>query len=214
MEAKPLLILGTSYLAYELADYLSDMPEWRLDGFVENLDLDRCQETMLGKRIYWVEEIAGMAATHHVVCGISTTQRVTYIEQVEAMGMRFATLIHPAARVSRTTEIGAGSIISPGVHIASHARIGCNVFVNRGVLIGHHTVIDDLVTIQPGANIAGVCRIGRGAYIAMAAVVLDRKRVGAHAVVGAGSVITRDVPDNVQVVGMPGRVVKEGVCGK
>jgi len=45
-------------------------------------------------------------------------------------------------------------------------------------------------------------------------VVLDHLSVGARSIVGAGAVVTRDVPDNVQVVGVPARIVKENVAGK
>ena len=83
-----------------------------------------------------------------------------------------------------------------------------------GALIGHHTVIGNFVTIQPGANVAGVCHVGEGTYIGMGAIVLDRIRIGAHSVVGAGAVVTKDVPDHVQVVGVPARIVKESVRGK
>jgi acetyltransferase EpsM len=86
--------------------------------------------------------------------------------------------------------------------------------VNRGVLIGHHTRIGDYVTLSPGANVAGCVEVGDGAYVGMGATVLDRISIGSHSIVGAGAVVTRDVPEKVQVQGVPARVVKEGVEGR
>ena len=70
------------------------------------------------------------------------------------------------------------------------------------------------MTIQPGANVAGACHIGQATYIGMGAIVIDHITVGSHSVVGAGAVVTKDVPDNVVVVGVPARVVKENIAGK
>lgn len=211
---RPLLILGARTLALEVADFLRDIPEYQLIGFVENMDQERCREKLEGYPILWVEELASLSATHWAVCALATTTRSLFTRQAAELGLRFATLIHPTAYVSPSTEIGEGTIISPGVVIASHSRLGRHVFVNRGALIGHHTRIGDHVTIQPGANIAGHCEIGESTYIGMQAAVLDRLRVGRGVVVGAGAVVTKDLPDSVQVVGVPARIVKENIRPK
>jgi sugar O-acyltransferase (sialic acid O-acetyltransferase NeuD family) len=212
--AKPLLILGTRLLAEELADWIADIPGYEVAGFVENQERDRCALRVAGLPVYWIDELPKFAKTHLFACGIATTHRVTYLEQVTALGCKFATLIHPTSRVSSKSTLGAGTLISPGVQVASHTRLGRHVFVNRGALIGHHATIHDYATLQPGANLAGATVIGAATYIGMGAMVLDRIRVGAQSVVGAGSVVTHDVADNVQVQGVPARVVKSGVLGK
>lgn len=211
---QPLLILGTRTFAVEVADLVSEIPEYQLVGFVENMDKQKCKEKLEGLPILWVDDLAGLIGTPWAVCGLATTQRASYIEQVAKIGIRFATLISPSARISPKSHAGEGSIISPGVIIASHTTFGCHVLVNRGALIGHHTVIGDFATIQPGANIAGVCKIGEAAYIGMGALVLDHVNIGAHSVVGAGAVVNKDVPDHVQVVGVPARIVKQNISGK
>ena len=211
---KPLLILGTRMLAQELADLVSEVPGYRLVGFVENMEPDRCREPLEGLPVHWIDTLGKLAHDHFAICGISTTHRTGYIQQVRALGMPFATIVHPTSRISSRTTLGTGTIISASVTIAAHSRLGNHVFVNRGALIGHHTTICDYATIQPGANIAGACHVGEGAYIGMSAVVLDRKKIGSHSVVGAGAVVTADVPDRVQVVGVPARIVKRDIDGK
>ena len=49
------------------------------------------------------------------------------------------------------------------------------------------------------------------AYVATGAVVIDHVSVGSGSVVGAGAVVVADVPDRVQVLGVPARIVKEGI---
>lgn len=53
--------------------------------------------------------------------------------------------------------------------------------------------------------------IGEGAYVGMGAIVLERITIGGYSVIGAGAVVTRDVPQHVQVMGIPARITKENV---
>ncbi|MGD0272949.1 MAG: acetyltransferase [Gaiellaceae bacterium] len=213
MAAQKLLILGTRMLALEVADLATDAG-FEIAGFVENLDPERCVESLEGLPVHWIDDVAAYADTHLAVCALGTTHRHRFVEQAAQLGFRFATVVHPSARVSTRSRVGEGTIVSAGAVIAAHSTIGRHVLVNRGVLIGHHTEIADYVSIQPGANVAGACRIGERAYIAMSAVVIDRVTVGSYSVVGAGAVVTKDVPENVQVVGVPARIVKENVEGR
>jgi len=209
-----LIILGTRLFAEEVADLVGDGMEYELAGFGENWERERCRAPFLGLPVHWVDDLPSLAATHVAVCAIGTTKRAAFIAQVEGMGFRFATVLHPTARVSRTARVGAGSIVSAGVVVAAHATIGCHVIVNRGGLIGHHAVIGDCVTVSPGANIAGCARIGAGTYVGMGAIILDRINVGTKAIIGAGAIVAKDVPDNVEVMGTLARVLRADVEGR
>lgn len=209
----PLLILGTSDFAVEIADVASDCPQFELAGFVENLEPARCDGTIDGLPVLWIEEAAGLAATHLAVCGLGTTKRSRYTEQAADLGLRFATVVHPTARVSSKSVLGEGTIVSVGAIVAAHARIGRHVILSRGALVGHHTEIGDHTSVQAGANVAGSCRIGDGVFVGMGVQVVDHRSVGSHSVLGAGAVVTKDLPEGVVAVGVPARIVREGVEG-
>jgi len=208
------LILGTRTLAVEIADIISELPNVQLAGFVENMEQQKCEKTLENLPVYWIDDAAKLSKTHCAVCALATTHRKRFIEQVSAFNMPFATIVHPTARISAKSSLGEGTIVSAGVIIGAYTNIGRHVIINRGALIGHHTKISNYVTIQPGANIAGLCNIAEGAYIGMGAIVLDRISIGTHSIIGAGAVVTKDVPDNVQVIGIPAKIVKENIEGK
>ncbi len=214
MKPKPLLILGTTPYALVFADAFSTVPEFQVVGFVENLDRQRCGQTHGGLPVHWVDEIASLRDTHSVICCLSTTHRDRYVQQVKHLGFSFATLIHPTSVVSKKSAVEEGVSLNIGCIVAGFTRIGRYVQVNRGVTIGHHTVIEDCVTIQPGVNIAGNCHLGPQTYVGIGATIVDGIKIGAHSVIGAGSVVTKDVPDHVLAVGVPAKVVKEGIEGK
>ena len=205
---RPLLILGTRLLAEELTDLVSDIPGWEVAGYVENLDRAQCARKIAGKPVFWVDDIGQFQSTHSAICGISTVERWRFVDQVSQWDLPFATLVHPLARVSRTSTIGEGSILSPGAIIASNTRLGRHVFVNRGVLIGHHTEVEDYVSVQPGANIAGAVKIGARTYVGMGAMVIDHISIGRECKIAAGSVVTRNLPDHSHVAGSPARNVR------
>ncbi len=209
-----ILILGNNILAEELTDVISEIPGYEVAGYVENLDPDRCKNRLFDLPVYWAEDIGPLKDTHLCVCGISTTHRRKYIEQVQKMGMHFATIIHPTARVSARAEIGNGCIITPLSNVSYGTTLGEYVFVNKGVIIGHHSNIGSFCTIQPGTTVAGKVTIGSGTYVAMGSTIIDRINIGQNCVIGAGSVVVKDVPDSVQVVGVPARIVKTGIEGK
>jgi len=210
-EKEKLIILGAGLFAVEVADYISGIKDYELAGFVEGINQEICHETLLGLPVIWIGDVARLndSSSYKAVCAVGTTKRKHFIRQAVSSGLKFATIVHPAAQVSNSAILGKGTIISPGAIIAANTRIGCHVIINRGCLIGHHVEIGNYVTISPGANIAGKAKIGDLCYIGMGAVILDGISVGNNSIVGAGSVVTKDVPCSVKVLGIPARISKE-----
>ena len=208
-----LVVLGTSLLSPEIADLATDAG-FDVTGFIENRDRSKCKADFDGRPVHWIDDCESLTATHLAVCGLGTTTRSVFTDQAAAVGFRFATVIHPTAHVSRTSTIGEGSIVGVHVAVASHTEIGRHVFLNRGSSIGHDTRIGDHVSVLPGATIAGACIVGRAAYIAMGSVVTDRITIGEESIVAAGAVVVEDVPSNVQVMGIPAKIVKRDVHGR
>lgn len=126
-----------------------------------------------------------------------------------ALGDRSYVAAH--AHVSGDVAIGADCSVNVSVAVRGRVRIG------RAVRIGSHASIlgfehgfADLereLFRQPLSS-AGVT-IGDDVWIGNHAVVLDGVRIGSHAVVGAASVVTKDVPDWSVVVGNPARLVRD-----
>ena len=213
-DSYPLLILGTRTLAEEVADIVSDGTEYHVAGFVENMNRDRCEAPLDGLPVYWIDDVHQFSGTHFAVCALGTTRRFRFTAEAAERGLRFATIVHPLARVSRRAVVGEGSVLGPGAIVGTRSQVGKHVFVNRGALIGHHTRIGDHVSVMPGANIAGNCVVGDRCYIGMGAAVIDNLEIGNDSIVGAGAVVTKNVPARVQVVGVPARIVRHDVEGR
>lgn len=98
-----------------------------------------------------------------------------------------------------TIVYGAGgTTIGNGVRIAAHSMI---------VPENHNPGSDALPIIASGKTRQGV-RIEDNVWIGSGVRVLDGVRIGRNAIIGAGSVVTRSVPNDVTAVGIPARVIK------
>lgn len=88
-------------------------------------------------------------------------------------------------------------------------RIGTGSWLLKHSHVGHDAQVGSYVTIATGAVVGGYCVIGDGVRIGLNATILPFRSVGAGAHVGAGAVVTRDVPAGMTVVGNPARMLSD-----
>lgn len=121
-------------------------------------------------------------------------------------GLRTEALVHPRAFVADDARIGRGSQILAMAVVAADVTLGAACIVNHKASIDHECRVDDGVHLAPGATLCGCVTIEPFAMIGAGAVVLPRLRIGRGSIVGAGAVVTRDVPDGVVVAGNPATI--------
>ncbi len=129
-------------------------------------------------------------------------------------------------------QIGEGCYIEPPLHSnfgGGHVHFGKNVYVNFNLTLvdDTHIYVGDYTMIGPNVVIATAghpilpelreqayqynmpVRIGKNCWIGSGAIILPGITIGDNVVVGAGSVVTKDLPSNVVAVGNPCRVLRE-----
>ena len=121
---------------------------------------------------------------------------------------RSAIVIHPSAIVSPSARIGPGSVILARAVVNAGVTVGADSIINTGAIIEHDCTIGDHAHIAPGAILGGGCSAGSFAHIGLGARVLPRIRIGAETVIGAGSVVIRDIAAHLVVAGVPSRVLR------
>ena len=123
------------------------------------------------------------------------------------------------------TKIGAFVEIQKGVKIGKDCKISSHTFICEGitvedqVFIGHNvTFINDKYprAINPDGSLQTdddwVCvptLVKKGVSIGSSATILCGVTIGQNVIVGAGSVVTKDVPDNVIIAGVPAKIIKK-----
>ncbi|MHB9029525.1 MAG: serine O-acetyltransferase [Candidatus Latescibacterota bacterium] len=101
--------------------------------------------------------------------------------------------------IGYTTDIGSGFYIGNfgNIVVNGKAKIGKNCYISQGVTIGQTN----------RGNYEGIPTIGDGVYIGSGAKVIGSVKIGNNVAIGANCVVTKDIPDNAVVVGIPGRVI-------
>ncbi len=107
-------------------------------------------------------------------------------------------------------DIGAGCVLSRGVHISSRTQVklgdGCMVGEYTSIRDANHRYGPDLVIRDSGFESAPIT-LGRQVWLGARCTVLAGVSIGDHAVIGAGSVVTRSIPAYAVAVGVPARVL-------
>lgn len=187
-------------------------PGFRVAGFIDN-DPAKKGTTFLGYPVFGGFEVLDELIERDVrfvnlITGSTRTRYETSLEMA-ARGCRFANLIHPSVDLTMV-DLGVGNYVQENVVLQAAVRLGDNSSVHIGTLVGHETVIGSSVFIAHGCSISGLVQIRDGVFMGTHATVIPRITIGRWATIGAGTVVTKDVPDYATVVGVPGKVIRMG----
>jgi len=121
---------------------------------------------------------------------------------------RFATIVHPSAVVSEQAKFGVGvvimplAVVSPGVVMKDHSQLYAQGF------IGHDSHIGEMAFLAANSHTGGRVKVGVGAHIGIMSTSIERTNIGKFSIVGAASVVLKDVQPYSVVVGNPARVIR------
>lgn len=122
--------------------------------------------------------------------------------------LKFPSVFAEDVKCSDTVAFGQGCIVCLSNIITVDSTIGDFVVLNPDCTVGHDVVIDNYVTLNYSVNISGNVHIHDCVEIGTGTNVIQGKTIGNNAIIGAGSVVTRDIPDNCTAVGIPAKPIK------
>lgn len=132
--------------------------------------------------------------------------RSEIIMKLKKASAKIITLIHPAAAISRSASIGAGTVVMANVVVNADAKIGNGVILNTASTVDHDCMVDDFAHISPGAHLSGGVAVGKQSWIGAGAVVKHDITIGNQVIIGAGAAVTSDIDSNSKAVGVPARL--------
>ena len=212
---KDIVIIGAGGVGRETALIIQDInkvnKEWNLLGFIDdNADIK-------GSKVNGYEVLGNLSFLEnynkeiYVVCAIANYKiKKTIIEKLKNnTNIKYATLVHPSTKINNTVEIGEGCIVYQNVILTANISIGNHVIISPRCGIGHDARVENYCSLLWNVSVSGNVLLKEGVLLGSASTIIQGLTVGEGSILGAGTVVIRDIADNVTAVGNPARILKK-----
>jgi sugar O-acyltransferase (sialic acid O-acetyltransferase NeuD family) len=139
-----------------------------------------------------------------VMCVGDVSQRKKMMQRFINLGGRPASFITPFCKISPFVKnIGAGTMILNEAEMEPGVTVGEHCLLNKKSKYGHGCTVGNNTEVGPMATIAAYAQVGDDCLIGISALILPKIKIGNNVTVSAGSVVTKNIPDNAVVAGVP-----------
>lgn len=208
---KDIVIVGAGGFGREVAWLIERIntvkPTWNILGAVDEDPSKEFGRYGVVGNDEWLLSHEGPIAVAVAVGGARLRKRIC--ERLRANPrVEFPNLIDPSVMYADDLELGVGNIVCAGTIVTVGVAIADFCIVNLDCTIGHDARLDDYVTLYPSVNVSGTTALGECVEIGTGSQIIQLKSVGEGSIVGAGAVVSGDIPAHCTAVGVPARPIK------
>lgn len=132
---------------------------------------------------------------------ISPDIRISLFNKLKSYHAIIPVIKSPLAYLSKSAQVGEGSILMHRAVVNANARIGANCIINSSSLVEHDAEIGAHCHISTGALINGGVLIGEGCFVGSGAIIREGIQIGDRVHIGAGQVVLRNISTGTKVRG-------------
>lgn len=207
---KSVIILGAGGHAQVVADIFLLEEKYTIVGFLDD-DQALHNQTIMDIPVLGSMDQLGDFQHEHIFIAIGDNKiRAALFSKLAQAGESIINAIHPRSIISPSVQIGTGVLICAGVIINPGTVIEDNAILNTGCIVDHHNIIQKHVHLAPGCKLGGDVSVGTGSLVGIGATVMPQLEIGKWSEVGAGAVVTKNIKDDITVIGVPARDINEG----
>lgn len=203
--SKSVVIIGASGHGKVIADIIVNSDD-KVLGFLDDAD------DVQGKKIIGFPVLGKIADfDKYRDCEFVIAIGNPYIREKisNELPVKWYTAIHPAAVISSLdVEIGEGTVIMANAVVNPSARIGKHCIINTGAIVEHDNILEDYVHLSPNVTLAGIVKVGKSTHIGAGSCTKQVLNIASDCIIGAGSVIVKDITESGTYVGVPARKIK------
>jgi sugar O-acyltransferase (sialic acid O-acetyltransferase NeuD family) len=210
---KNIILFGAGNQAHYTIDIIEKENKYNIIGVIDSvheIGTFRFGYEVLGR----VDDLISIQQKYNIEGGIISigdnwSRYAVYNQIIKLVpNFKFVNAIHPSVIIGNTTKLGSGIVAMAGCIFNPLATIGNFTFFATGAQVEHDNVIHDFSSISAGSITGGYVILGKFSAITLGVTVLDRIEIGENTVVGAGSLVTKSLPDNVLAYGAPAQIIR------
>ena len=122
-------------------------------------------------------------------------KRRKFFDEAKNKGYELYSYVHPSTKIWDEFEMGENCFILAENIIQPFVKIGDNVLIGSNNLISHNTVIENNCFLTSNITLGGHITVGENSFIGLSATINQRVKIGKECIIGAGTLITKDVND-------------------
>lgn len=182
-------------------------PDWNIVGFLDDNPNALDKYDYDGRAVSSISDYAPQKNDYLVLALGSPKLKRKVVTMLEARGGTFLSFAHRTTIIGRNVLMGKGCILCPHSVLTCDITLGDFVTVNCFSGAGHDVRIGSFSTLSGHVDITGFATIGADVLIGSNASILPGVTVGENSVVGAGSIVIRNVKRDTTVFGNPAKVI-------
>lgn len=208
-----IVVIGANLHAKVVIDIIESEGKYKIAGL-----LDPCKtknETICGYPILGEDEdlpklIDPYSLDGFIIAIAENFRRLKVAKKIMKITsyLKPVSIIHPTATLASGVPVGEGTVIMPGAIINSSATVGRFCILNTKSSLDHDSVLKDFASLAPNATIGGSCTIGECSAICIGATLTHDIKIGEHSVIGAGSVVLKNIAPTVVAYGTPAEIIR------
>lgn len=200
-----IILLGIGGHAHSVVDSIESNGKYSVCGFLDRKEREGEQyreykvigtDDML--EYYFKEGIKNAFVTVGYL-GKGDIRKRLY-KQLKEIGFNLPTIVDRTAVIAKDVVLGEGTFVGKKAVVNSVTEIGKMCIINTGVILEHDCKINDFSHIAVGSVLCGNVQVGKESFIGANATVIQGKMIGNKCVIGAGTMIKKDLEDNCMVI--------------
>jgi sugar O-acyltransferase (sialic acid O-acetyltransferase NeuD family) len=207
-----IFIYGAGSVGKLVAEIIRDLNKiaytWKIVGFLDDDDAKWGSEYANIKVLGGIGQLEKNPRSSVIIGFSDPLLKKKVAERLDKIGARFPQIIHPSAWIADRVQIEEGTVVYPGVCIDCDVTLGKHTTINKNATLGHDSNYGSYLTVSPGVNLGGFAEVGEGVEFGIGSTTIQRLKIGAWTKVGAGAVVTKDLPANCTAVGVPAKPIK------